>query len=193
MPVLKPTKLKAVITFLGVNTDDSDLCTSPITDVKVSYAGFDGDSHSGETRRSCVRVVSQYPKGTEIRNTRQISALSAEELNEIKTTMTLDELDPCWVGANMVVSGIHDFSELPPSCRLIAPNGTALVVDMQNAPCKFPGEQIEIRKPGKGHAFPAAAVGKRGVTLWVENQGLLAVGDELTLHVPPVCEWTANS
>lgn len=40
---------------------------------------FTEDSHYGVTRVSCVRVVSQYPKGAEIRNTRQSSALSSEE------------------------------------------------------------------------------------------------------------------
>ena len=189
MPVLKPTNIIAEVAFLGINNGGKDLCTTSVPQVAVSYAGFEGDSHGGETRASCVRVVSQYPKGTEIRNTRQVSALSAEELGDIQTMLTLDELDPCWVGANLVISGIHDFSQIPPSSRLIAPNGTSLVVDMQNAPCKFPGEQIEKRKPGKGVAFPKVAVGKRGVTLWVENQGSLSVGDQLTLHIPPVCLW----
>lgn len=190
MPVLKPTSLTAVITFLGTNTSgEKDLCTTALKSVKVSYAGFDGDNHSGLTRKSCVRVVSQYPEGTEIRNTRQISVLSKEELADIQADMTLDELDPCWVGANLVVEGIHDFSQIPPSSRLIAENGTALVVDMENAPCRYPGDQIEHRKPGKGKAFPKAAMGKRGITVWVEREGVLALGDTLRLHIPPVCHW----
>lgn len=193
MSMLSPTKLTATIRFLGINDTPGDLSTSPINQVSVDYSGFEGDSHSGLTRLSCVRVQRQYPKGTPIRNTRQISALSVEEMDSIRSTMELDELDPSWVGANLVVEGLHDFSKIPPSARLIAQNGTSLVVDMENAPCKFPGDIIDQHRPGMGHRFPRAALGKRGVTLWVERTGSLSVGDVLTLHVPPVCTWLATS
>ena len=189
MPMLTPTSLRATVTFLGLNQTGSDLSTSAANELSLNFAGVEGDSHSGLTRPSCVRVKSQYPKGTEIRNTRQLSALSAEELSKIQLTMQLDELSPCWIGANLVLTGIHDFSQLPPSSRLIAKNGTSLVVDMQNAPCRFPGDIIEQHKPGKGTSFAKAALGKRGVTLWVEREGLLRMGDVLTLHIPPVCHW----
>jgi len=145
------------------------------------------------TRLSCARVTQQYPKGTEIRNTRQIAAVSAEELNNIQSSMELDELLPTWLGANLVLSGLHDFSKLPPSSRLIAENGTSLVVDMENAPCRLPGDVIEQHKPGKGNRFPKAALGKRGVTLWVERIGRLQLGDKLTLHIPPACNWTPTA
>jgi len=191
MGMLSPTSLYATITFLGVNRDNKDLSTSPLDSVEVSYAGFAGDSHTGLTRHSCVRVAGQYPKGTQIRNVRQISALSAEELSQIQKSMELDHLQPEWIGANLVISGIPEFSKVPPSARLIATNGTSLVIDMENAPCKFPGEIIDQHKPGKGAKFPAAALGKRGVTAWVEREGSLALGDTLRLHIPPVCNWKA--
>ena len=165
--MLNPTPLTAIVTFLGINTDGIDLSTDSRTEVEVSYEGLAGDSHSGLTRRSCVRVRSQYPKGTEIRNTRQLSALSAEELEQIRAEMGLDTLDAGWVGANLVVEGLPDFTKLPPSSRLIAANGTSLVVDMENAPCRFPGDIIEQHRPGKGKLFAKAATGCRGVTLWV--------------------------
>ncbi len=193
MPMLSPTSLVAEIQFLGINTDGSDLSTSAVQHIDVDYSGFIGDSHSGVTRASCVRVKSQYPKGTEIRNTRQISALSAEEMLLIQRGMTLDALDPSWIGANLVVSGIPDFSKIPPSSRLIASNGTSLVVDMENAPCRFPGDIIETHKPGYGKHFAKSALNKRGVTLWVERTGSLNVGDTLTLHVPPVCHWQPSA
>ncbi len=160
MPVLMPTSLTATVTFLGVNIDGKDLSTTNVSNIDVTYAGFEGDSHNGLTRRSCVRVTAQYPKGTRIRNTRQISALSSEELCDIQQSMQLDELFPGWIGANLVVEGIHQFSQIPPSSRLIAQNGTSMVVDMENAPCRFPGDIIDQHKPGKGGAFPKAALGK---------------------------------
>jgi len=190
--MLTPTDIIATVRFLGVNQDSSDLSTTSIEQSEVDYTGFPEDTHSGLTRTSCVRVQSQYPKGTEIRNTRQLSALSAEELSSIQKTLDLDTLDPCWVGANIVLDGIHEFSQIPPSSRLIADNGTSLVVDMENAPCRFPGEIIEQHRPGHGKGFPKAAIGKRGVTLWVERTGSLSVGDKLTLHIPPICHWRAD-
>lgn len=189
MPMLSPTHLTATVQFLGINDTAGDLSTSKLMEVDVDYGGFVGDSHSGVTRASCVRVVSQYPKGTEIRNTRQISALSAEDIESIRNTMDLDILNPEWIGANLVLQGFPDFSKLPPSSRLIAPNGTSLVVDMENAPCRFPGEIIEQYRPGFGNRFPKAALGKRGITMWVERTGILKTGDVLSLHVPPVCNW----
>lgn len=193
MPMLTPTKMKAKIRYLGINDQGKDLTTTPVSSVEVDFAGFAGDSHAGITRASCSRVQSQYPKGTEIRNTRQVAALSVEELDSIRLIMKLDTLEPSWVGANLVVEGLHDFSQLPPSSRLIAENGTSLVVDMENAPCRFPGEIIDQHRPGFGKLFPKAALGKRGITLWVERPGSLREGDLLTLHVPPTCTWRASS
>jgi len=187
--MLTPTDHVVTINYLGINDNDNDLTTTLQQSVHVDYSGFVGDSHSALTRASCVRVKSQYPKGTEIRNTRQISALSVEELAFIQQTMQLDTLAPEWVGANLVVEGLHGFSKIPPSSRLIAENGTSLVVDMENAPCRFPGEIIEQHKPGFGKKFPKAVLGRRGVTLWVERQGALAIGATLRLHIPPVCNW----
>lgn len=189
MAVLLPAKITATITFLGINNDAADLTTKAVDSIGVSFAGFDGDLHSGLTRKACTRVKHQYPTGTVIRNTRQVSALSQEELDVIRNTLDIDELSPQWVGANLIVEGIPDFSRVPPSSRLIAGNGTALVVDMENAPCRFPGDIIETRKPGKGKGWAKAAQGKRGVTLWVEREGELKVGDTLSLHIPPACRW----
>lgn len=189
MPMLSATDLTAEIRFLGINDSGDDLSTSSVNQIQVDYTGFIGDSHSGLTRPSCTRVQSQYPKGTEIRNTRQISALCAEELNQIAKGMHLNSLNPQWVGANLVLEGLPDFSKLPPSSRLIASNGTSLVVDMENAPCRFPGEIIEKHVTGFGKLFPKAALNKRGVTLWVERPGSLTIGDKLTLHIPPACHW----
>jgi len=99
-------------------TPDEDLSSNRISTVRVTYAGFDGESHSGLVRASCVRVRSQYSEGTEIRNTRQISIVSIEELALIADSMGIDRLEPEWVGANLLVSGIPDFSKIPPSTRL---------------------------------------------------------------------------
>lgn len=187
MPVLKPTDHTARVTYLGlVAAREATLCSDPVEEVEATWEGFAGECHSGLTRPSCSRVTSQYPKkGTEIRNTRQISILSAEELAVIAGKMGLDALDPSWLGANMVLEGIPDFSQVPPSARLISEDGAALTVDMENAPCQFPAREIEARRPGYGKTFKPAAQGRRGVTAWVERPGRIRLGAVLRLHVPP--------
>ena len=179
-------KLDARAQAILVNsTPDEDLSSSRVASVEVSYAGFAGESHSGLVRSSCVRVRHQYTQGTEIRNTRQISILSTEELAVIADNMGIAELRPEWLGANLVVSGIPNFSQIPPSTRMIFDGGASLVVDLENSPCKYPGEVIERHHPGFGKLFAKAAVGFRGVTAWVEREGQLNTGDSINLFIPP--------
>ncbi|NBT30934.1 MAG: MOSC domain-containing protein [Rhodobacteraceae bacterium] len=191
MPALIPTDHSGTITWLGViqHRDKPELESDPLTEMPLTFAGYAGDCHSGLTRPSCSRVTSQYPKGTEIRNTRQVSIVSDEELAQIAASLGLDAIDPAWVGASVVVSGLPDFSHLPPSARLQADNGTTLVVDMQNRPCLFPAKTIEAFRPGFGKGFKAAANGKRGVTAWVEREGVLKIGQTLRLHIPDQKPW----
>ena len=179
-------KLEARVRAILVNsTPDEDLSSSRVTSVEASYAGLAGESHSGLVRKSCVRVRHQYRQGTEIRNTRQISIVSIEELAVIADTMGIAELRPEWLGANLLVSGIPNFSQIPPSTRMIFGGGASLVVDLENSPCKYPGEIIELHHPGFGNLFAKAAVGRRGVTAWVEREGHINSGDSIQLYIPP--------
>jgi MOSC domain len=172
-------------TILVNSTPDEDLSSSRVASVEVNYAGLTGESHSGLVRSSCVRVRHQYPQGTEIRNTRQISIISIEELAIIADNMGIAELKPEWLGANLLVSGIPNFSQIPPSTRMIFAGGASLVVDLENSPCKYPGEIIERHHPGFGNLFAKAAVGRRGVTAWVEREGQINTDDSIKLYIPP--------
>ena len=179
-------KLDARTEAILVNsTADEDLSSSRVASVEVSYAGLAGESHSGLVRSSCVRVRHQYTQGTEIRNTRQISIVSIEELAVIADNMGVAELKPEWLGANLLVSGIPNFSQIPPSTRMIFAGGASLVVDLENSPCKYPGEIIERHHPGFGKLFAKAAVGHRGVTAWVEREGHINTSDAISLYIPP--------
>lgn len=186
MPVLTPTNIVAEIVWLGRVVDRGDSLRSIAVDqVEFDYAGIKGEWHSGLTRASCSRVVSQYPKGTEIANTRQISILSEEDLAQTASAMGLPELLPEWLGASIILKGMSDFTNIPPSSRLISTSGVGLVIDMENAPCQFPAQEIEHEHPGKGKLYKPAAKGKRGVVAWVERPGCLSLGEKVTLHVPP--------
>lgn len=190
MPALVPTQFTATITWLGrVSDRKSTLRAEALQEVMATFAGVEGEEHAGLTRPSCSRVTSQYPKGTEIRNVRQFSILSAEDLAAIAERMGVEAVDPAWVGASMVIKGIPDFTHVPPSSRLQTATGTTLVVDMENRPCHLPAKVIDEDVPGKGKAFKTAAKGRRGVTAWVEREGILRVGDTVTLHVPDQRPW----
>jgi len=190
MSVLKPTAIHGTILWLGrVDDRAASLAATPLPELHASFAGVAGEEHGGLTRPSCSRVLPQYPRGTEIRNTRQFSIVSAEELAQIAAAMALDRLDPAWLGASMVVEGIPDFSHLPPSSRLQGESGATLVVDLENRPCTLPAKVIEAARPGAGKLFKPAGKGKRGITAWVEREGVFRLGDRLRLHVPDQPVW----
>ena len=190
MPALVATEFVGEVTWLGCVTNrEADLASAGRSQVFASFAGAAQEDHAGLTRASCSRVTTQYPKGTEIRNTRQFSVVSAEELATIAENMGIERLDPSWIGASVVISGLPDFTHLPPSSRLQFASGATLVVDMLNRPCHLPVPVIDRYLPGEGRKFKAAAKGLRGVTAWVEREGELRVGDGVDLHIPGQRAW----
>ena len=81
MPALVPTEYTGTLVWLGTVPDrDADLASEARESVFAGFAGVAEEDHAGLTRASCSRVVSQYLKGTEIRNVRQLTILSQEEL-----------------------------------------------------------------------------------------------------------------
>ena len=191
MPILKPTQYHGRITFLGRMIGQYDLLhAEPCETVTATFAGIAGEAHEGLTAASCGRMTAQYPEGTTITNTRQVSILSAEELAEIAARMGLDSLSPTLLGATIVVEGIPDFSHIPPGSRLQATSGATLVVNLNNRPCTIPSRAMEKAYPGFGKAFKPAANGRRGVVGWVEREGKLTLGDTLRLHIPDQRVWS---
>ena len=190
MPALKRMTMTAEITWLGRVPDrTADLRAVSVGSLKLGLGGPEGEAHGGLTRPSCSRVAGLYPRGTEIRNTRQLSIVSAEELAAIAADMRMAALDPALVGASMVVRGWSDFSHIPPGSRLQADGGATLVVDVENRACHLPAPVIEAAHPGFGARFRAAARGRRGVTAWVERAGALRIGAGLALFIPDQPVW----
>ena len=195
MPALEPTSFYGDIVWLG-NTPhrkEEIIDGSALKQMKLGFNGFDQDCHGGLTRLSCSRVLALHPKGTEIRNTRQLSILCAHELKAIQQTLGLERLDPAWLGASIVLKGLPDLSHLPPSSRLQSPDGCTLVVDMQNHPCRFPAITIVDKLgPQSEHfirAFKDAAKERRGLTAWVERGGTLSLGQRVRLFKPSQRPW----
>ncbi|MFN3953601.1 MAG: MOSC domain-containing protein [Pararhodobacter sp.] len=190
MPALIATDLAATVLWLGVVAErNTTLQSCPRAMLRLGFDGPEGEAHGGNLRPACSRVAALHARDTPIRNVRQLSILAAEELEAIAADMGLAMLDPALLGASMVVSGLPDFSNLPPSSRLLAENGAALVVDMQNRPCQLPARAIENAHPGHGRRFKPAAGGRRGVTAWVEAEGEVRLGTRLRLFVPDQRPW----
>jgi len=184
MPFIHPTDLYGEIVWLGLVTDRAQSPRAhPVERVEGRFEGLVGEAHGGLTRPSCARVQAQYARGTPIRNTRQISIVSEEELAVIAETMGIPRLAPEWLGVNIVLRGIPDFTRIPPASRLICDGGAALAVDMENKPCLIPAREIDREHPGQGKLFKEAARVRRGVTAWIEREGDLRLGDQLRLHI----------
>ncbi len=189
MPALAPTEQYGEIIWLGTVDPAGGLRSTQAGALTLTYAGAECEAHSGLTRASCVRVKSQWPQGTEIRNVRQLSVMSIEEIDAIAAACGLEYLDPALLGCSIVVRGISDFTHVPPSSRLQGKAGATIVVDMENRPCNLPAREIEQDHPTHGKPFKAGAKGRRGVTAWVEHEGVFRVGDILRLHVPDQRAW----
>lgn len=191
MPTLRQTEFNGEVVWLGHVPGETGTIRSDSVD-RIDL-GFDGQvdaRHAGLNRASCVRVRNLYTEGTEIRNVRQLTILSAEQLDEIAAEIGLETLDPALLGATLVLRGIPDFTHVPPSARLQGPSGLTLTVDMENRPCIYPAREIEADQPGHGTAFKPAAKNRRGVTAWVERPGAIALGDAMTLFVPDQRAWS---
>jgi hypothetical protein len=155
--------------------------TEELAEVAVEWDGFLGDKHFGATKPAGSSQKT-YPKGTEVRNTRQVSIVSSEELNQMADALGVPEIKPDWVGANMLISGIPKFSKLQPGTRLHFPDGVGLVIEGENMPCTTAGSTVQEHYPDIENlvsAFPKKALGKRGVVAWVERPGLIRKGDSV--------------
>jgi MOSC domain-containing protein YiiM len=190
MSVLSKSSIVGRVVAVLRNPDrESGLEKQPVDRLKLSFDGIEGDCHGGRVRESDSRMVTQYARGTPVANTRQVSILSAEELDQIAATLGIPGLPPEWVGANLVTAGIPDLTLLPAATRLAFSSGATLIVDIENAPCRYVGDVIDKHHPGRGAQFVESAKHKRGVVAWVEREGAIAVNDAITLHLPPQRPW----
>ncbi len=169
--------------YLGL--DEDSFVTTPQTQVTVTFAGFEGDRHAGITRKADSRTP-HYPRGTEIRNDRQVSIVSVEELAQIAAAMGLPEIKPEWLGANLSLQGIPSLTGLPPMTWLFFGAGAVLVVQAENLPCQHPGKIIQdaYARPDLQGLFPKAGMHLRGLVACVERPGAILQGDPVEVEIP---------
>jgi hypothetical protein len=171
--------MQTTVTFVGVGLSPSTLVTTAQNPITLSWEGVEGDTHAGLMRKSDAREP-HYPRGTLIRNHRQVSLVSAEELAEVATAMQLPHLLPEWLGANICLSGIPNFTQLAPATRLFFSDGAVLMVTYENLPCVGPGKVIQAQFSERGglqSRFPKAALHKRGLVAVVEKPGTVRLGE----------------
>ena len=162
--------------------------TRPVDELLLDFDGIAGDFHAGPTRRSGGREP-WYPRGTEMRNERQLSIVAADELAVVAQRMGLAEIRPEWIGANLVIEGVPNLSMLPAGTLLFFKGGVTIKVDAQNGPCRIAGRSI-AENAGMADVeagallFPKVAKRLRGVVAWVEKPGTVMAGEEISVRVP---------
>ena len=167
--------------------------SEPLDMMKLTYEGIAGDRHCGLYRESGPREP-WYPRGTPMRNERQLSILSVEENAEVAALMGIPELKPEWIGGNLLLSGVPQLSRLPPRTLLWFPSGAAVRIDGDNGPCKKSGASIASKvrgRPDLEFSFVKAAKHKRGLLGWVEREGEVHPGDVVKLRIWEQALYTA--
>lgn len=180
-----------------------DFVSAPVAQLPLTYDGIEGDYHARATRLSGGREP-WYKRGTPMRNERQLSILSREELAVIADNLGLPRVEAGWIGGNLVLEGIPDMTYLPPRTLLFFEGGVTLRVDGHNAPCRSAGAELArhvgasrtggpLAGPVEGAvdwgrtdmalAFVEAAHMKRGLVAWVEREGVIKPGEAVTAKV----------
>ncbi|MER8975361.1 MULTISPECIES: MOSC domain-containing protein [unclassified Mesorhizobium] len=162
--------------------------TRAVDTLQLGFDGIDGDFHAGTTRRSGGREP-WYPRGTEMRNERQLSIVAADELAIVAERMGIAEIKPEWIGANLLIEGLPRLSMLPSGTLLFFKGGATVKVDAQNGPCRFAGRSVAENAGMADHEagallFPKSAKRLRGLVAWVEKPGTIAAGEEISVRVP---------
>lgn len=171
----------------------ADFVSNSVDELTLTYEGIEGDFHAGITRKSGGREP-WYERGTQMRNERQISILSVEELTEISVGLKVEEVEAGWIGANLVLKDIPNMSYLPPRTLLFFEGGVTLRVDGYNSPCRLAGGSIakhcgvdaadsDYTKTDMALSFKSASHMRRGLVAWVEVPGIIKTGEAVTARI----------
>ena len=165
---------------------DDYFVTEPRGELELNTQGVVGDRHYGYEAISGGRFTSLYKRGTFVRNNRQWSAISSQEVDEISRNLGIEgKLTPELLGINLLIEGVERLSELPPMTYLVfsqhdeftprSEGDVVLVVYGQALPCTVAGKAL-VEPCGDASLekrFPKGALGLRGTTGWVEKGGVI--------------------
>ncbi len=170
--------------------DGATFRTREVDTLDFAFSGIPNDRHHGATRPSGA-LEPWYERGTEMKNERQVTILSAEDMQGVADSLSIPRLLPEWIGGNILVSGIPHFSYLPSRSILLFEGGVSIRVDGDNPPCRNSGRSIAGEFEGRDDiefGFPKMAVRRRGLLTWVEKPGTIEKGEAFTVRVFP--QWT---
>ncbi|WP_019171469.1 MOSC domain-containing protein [Pseudaminobacter salicylatoxidans] len=185
--ILPARKLAARVAGVYIAEND-DFETHACDALELDFRGILNDYHAGYTRRSGGREP-WYPRGTEMRNERQITVIAPDEMAKVAALMGIAEVRPEWIGANILLDGIPHLSMLPSGTLLFFKGGVTLKVDAQNGPCRIAGRRIAERTgmpdlDAGALLFPKVARRLRGLVVWVEKPGRIDKGEDVSVRVP---------
>jgi len=172
----------------------SHFASAMVAELTVDLQGIPGDRHYGFARKAGARER-WYEKNMPMRSGRQLTIVSLEELDEIARRMALPRLDAGWIGANIVIEGVPDFTRIPWGTRLFFGDGAVLVNEGDNAPCRFAGAEIARHFPDRSEldtAFVKAAKHRRGIVASVERAGMIGPGP-VRLKIAPQYQWSGGT
>ncbi len=172
---------RVVATHIWPSDRDTPLT---VDDLVLDWGGPIGDRHHGETMAAGPRQKSVYPRGTQIRNHRQLSLIDEDELARIAIAMHVPSIAPGLIADNICTHGIPELTSLPRMTRMVFSSGAVVMLGGENFPCTIAGTLIGTVHGTSPSSFPKAGMGKRGVTGWVERPGTIRAGDEITLVIP---------
>lgn len=180
-------KLKAMAAGIFAALGDG-FQTGAVEALRLGFEGIEGDFHAGFTRRSGGREP-WYPRGTEMRNERQLTLVAPDELAIVAERMELPEIKPEWIGANLLIDGLPQLSMLPAGTLLFFEGGVTLKIEGQNHPCRISGRSIAENAgmpdlDAGGLLFPKMAKRLRGLVAWVEKPGTVRSGEAISVRVP---------
>ena len=173
-----------------------------VSRINFGLMGPTGDDHAGLSRHlsghdGAYMETSSLMRGARVFNWRSWTALSDQEISIIEEKLGVSIPQGCLL-ENLVISGIPNFSQLPPTSRLVFPmrkdrSQAILAVWEENGPCRGVGNRLEkyhadqkyIQAPGLSTRFITAARSKRGVMGLLLSEGLVEVGDWVNVF-PPV-------
>lgn len=171
--------------------------TSPVDALALGADGIAGDQHTGRGRHAGPREP-WMPRGLDLHNDRQLTAVCSEELAALAVALQLPGIRPEWLGANLLISGVPDLSRVAAGSRLAIGgrwlgngifDGTAILrVSGYNFPCRGPARVIAqtCGRPELEFQFPKAAASLRGLILFVDHPGRIAPGDAVVVVGPAV-------
>lgn len=181
---------KVLSVYIGI----SDKTISKEQDkLLLDWDGIREDRHYGRIKFAGVREEYMH-KGEEMLNLRQISIVSKEELNVIAENLKIDHIEAEDLGANILIEGIKNFTEIPFGSVMKFKYGTVLLLTGDNFPCILPGKELSKREENHliASQFAKKAMHLRGQTALILKSGIIKRNDNIEIVIPKEVQTGLN-